>query len=162
MKQIVNYIKEAFITKANIDKARKANDADTSRYDIGKLTPFPTITFNKTNIKDAFLLNGWLKENHLFPKIRKINGRKGKWQAHAGVGNVYYISFIFDEYVRPFGDNILVMIEISEKSVDVPESEENGGENDYYDIHSLLQDDSQLFTEVYGLVDCLKKVMDIK
>lgn len=151
MKQIVNYIKEAFITKANIKTAANANK---DRFNVSNLTPFPKLQFHPANDKSAKMLSQWLSENNLFPEIDEIKGKPGKWIVWVGI-SAYCVSFKFDELVDGYKADIWNFIKITNKDVDIINISSR------YDIYDLMQEDSKLCLDVYNLIDCIKKAMNI-
>ena len=82
MKTIDTYIKEAFITKTNIAKTRKAN------------LQFPDVDFEEGSDEDAKVIEDWLCENNLMPDVlySAPDEPNGHWLVELGTGRiVHYI-----------------------------------------------------------------------
>ena len=109
METIDNYIKEALITKSNINKIANANKR--GGFDIDNITALPKINFDKPKENDADSLEEWLKENDLMPNIDNIEGHKIEWTVYAGSLNYgLYLAFDFVE-ISTFGEITILCIE---------------------------------------------------
>lgn len=91
MKTIDTYIKEALLTKSNIEDARKAN------------IPFPEVDFDEPDEDDAKEIEKWIKDNGLEPDFHLTTSDKnepsGHWGVEPGVGRPvhYMFCYIFDK-----------------------------------------------------------------
>lgn len=160
MKQIVNYIKEAFITKDNIKKAIDANKS-TDRFNVDTLTPFPKIFDMDNHSVGKQKLVDWLDKNELWPSVKEVDGHKGEWivVSSSAVKLCYYeIGFHFLE--KDLG-NFLPFINIKWDSAKVVNRIQVLSTISF-NTYDLLNEESQLCLDVYGLCDCLNDILNKK
>lgn len=157
MKAIVNYIKEAFITKANIKAAAAAQDHNDDRFDVTKLSELPEIKWESPN-EVMEKIGKWIQSNDLFPRANNIMGRSGEWVLSEGAGVFIGFGFKFDNSA---GGPLRFFI-IDKTNVTLNNYRFSLPKQKTTDIDSLLKNDKQLNDDINGLITCLKYAMGYK